>query len=117
MRRVVVYRDGNMMAAQIGPDWVQGIAGFGHTVADALRNLACSFAEHRYELRGNSVGIDVAGKFIKVHASPSQSPSDLLMTLAAMIEEGGYQQSDFPEPNWKSLANEERVTSQGAQMN
>ena len=27
MRQVVVYRDGNQMAAQIGPDWVDGIAG------------------------------------------------------------------------------------------
>src|SRR2546427_11299741 len=55
MRRIAVYRDGNQMAAQIGPDWVEGIAGFGDTVADALRDLAYSFAEHRYELRGNSV--------------------------------------------------------------
>ena len=35
---------------QIGPDWVQGIAGFGDTVADAVRDLAYSFAEHRHEL-------------------------------------------------------------------
>ena len=48
MRRVVVYRDGNQMAAQIGPDWVQGIAGFGDTVADAVRDLAYLFAKHRY---------------------------------------------------------------------
>jgi hypothetical protein len=26
MRRVAVYRDGNQIAAQIDPDWVQGIA-------------------------------------------------------------------------------------------
>ena len=50
MRRVVVYRDGNQLAAQIGPDWVEGIAGFGDTVADAVRDLAYSFAEHRHEL-------------------------------------------------------------------
>ena len=53
------------MAAQIGPDWVQGIAGFGDTVADAVRDLADRFAEHRYELRGNSVGVEVAGTFIE----------------------------------------------------
>ena len=40
MRRVIVYRDGNQMAAQIGPDWVQGIAGFGDTVADAVREIS-----------------------------------------------------------------------------
>ena len=71
MRRIAVYRDGNQMAAQIGPDWVQGIAGFGDTVADALRDLAHSFAEYRYELRGNSVGIDVAGELIEVTAAPA----------------------------------------------
>jgi hypothetical protein len=54
MRRVIVYRDGNRMAAQIGPDWVEGIAGFGSTVADALRDLAERFGEHRFELRGNA---------------------------------------------------------------
>jgi hypothetical protein len=117
MRRVAVYRDGNQMAAQIGPDWVQGIAGFGDTVADALRDLAQSFAKHRYELRGNSVGIEVAGRFIEVHAHPGQSPSDLLIRLAAMMEEGGYRESDFPEPNWEWLANEERVFLPGVQRN
>ena len=97
------------MAAQIGPDWVQGIAGFGDTVADALRDLARSFAEYRYELRGNSVGIDVVGELIEVPASPRQSPSDVLLTLAAVIEGRGYGESDFPEPDWKLLAKEERV--------
>ena len=33
MRRIAIYRDGNQMAAQIGPDWVEGIAGFGETIA------------------------------------------------------------------------------------
>jgi hypothetical protein len=33
MRRVTVYRDGSKMAAQVGPDWVEGIAGFGETIA------------------------------------------------------------------------------------
>src|ERR1700716_2388548 len=86
MQRIAVYRDGNKMAAQIGPDWVQGIAGFGDTVADALRDLAYLFAEHRYELRGNSVGMEVAGRFIQVTAIAGQSPSDVLMALAGMIE-------------------------------
>ena len=117
MRRVAVYRDGNQIAAQIGPDWVQGIAGFGYTVADALRDLADSFAKHGYELRGNSVGFEVANRFIEVHANPNQSPSDLLVTLAAIIEEDGYRESDFPEPNWKWLANEERVYPRGTQRN
>ena len=104
-----MYRDGNQMAAQIGPDWVQGIAGFGDTIGDALRDLAYLFAEHRYELRGNSVGIEVAGTCIQVTAIAGQSPSDVLMALAGIIEERGYQECAFPEPNWKWLANEERI--------
>jgi hypothetical protein len=52
------------MAAQIGPDWVQGIAGFGDTVAHAVRSLAYWFAEYRYDLRGNSAGIEVAGTYL-----------------------------------------------------
>jgi hypothetical protein len=67
------------------------------------------FAEHRYELRGNSVGIEVAGTFIQVTAIAGQSPSDVLMALAGIIEERGYQECAFPEPNWKWLANEERI--------
>lgn len=50
MRRVLVYRDGNQKAAQIGPDWLEGIAGFGDTVADAFRDLAYWFAKYGYEL-------------------------------------------------------------------
>jgi hypothetical protein len=98
------------MAAQIGPDWVEGIAGFGDTAADALRNLAYWFDKHGYELRGNSVGVEVAGTFIEVAARSGQSSSDVLLTLAGIVEERGFQESDFPEPNWQSVANEERVT-------
>ena len=105
------------MAAQIGPDWVQGTAGFGDTVADAVRDLADRFAEHRYELRGNSVAIEVAGTFINVTATPGQSPSDVLIALARMIEDRGYQESDFPEPNWAWIANEERVLPPEHQRN
>jgi len=31
------------------------------------------------------------------------------MSLAGLIEAAGYQECDFPEPNWEWLANEERV--------
>jgi hypothetical protein len=109
MRRIAVYREGNQMAAQIGPDWVRGIAGFGDTVADAMRDLAQWFAKHRYDLRGNSVGVEVAGNFIEVSGHPGQSSADIIRTLADMIQERGYRDSDFPEPDWKRLAHEERV--------
>jgi hypothetical protein len=39
--------------------------------------------------------VAVAGRFIEMHAHPGQSPSDLLIRLAAMMEEGGYRESDF----------------------
>jgi hypothetical protein len=31
--------------------------------------------------------------------------------LAGIIEERGFRESDFPEPEWDWLANEERVVS------
>ena len=65
MRRVALYRDGNQMATQIGPDWVEGIARFGDTVAEALRDLSRGVAKHDCELRGHSVAIEAAGEFIK----------------------------------------------------
>jgi len=105
------------MAAQIGPDWVEGIAGFGDTVADAVRDLAHSFARHGYELRGNSVGIEAAGALVEVTAVDGQSPLEVLMTLVQMIEDHGYKESDFPEPDWNWLANEERVIPPKHQKN
>jgi len=105
------------MGARIGPDPVSGIAGFGDTVADALRDLAYSFDKHQYQLRGNSVGIEVAGAFIEVSASPGQRPSDVLMKLAEMVEDGVYRETDYPEPDWKSLAREEPVFPAGHQAN
>jgi hypothetical protein len=86
----------NQIAAQIGPDWVEGIAGFGSTVPEALRDLAYAFADYGYGLRGNTADVEVAGEFIQVTASPGQSPADVLLTLARMIEDRGFQESDFP---------------------
>jgi hypothetical protein len=101
----------------LAPDWVEGVAGFGDTVADALRDLAHSFAEHCYELRGNAVAIEAAGSLVKVRAFPGQSPSEVLMTLAQVIEDRGYKESDFPEPDSNWLANEERVIPPKHQKN
>jgi hypothetical protein len=117
MRRIAVYRDGSQMAPQIGPDWVHGVAGFGATVPDALRDLAHAFADHGYELRGDAAGIEAAGEFIQVKGSPGQSPADVLLTLAGIIEERGFQEQDFPEPDWDWLANEERVVARGDRRN
>jgi hypothetical protein len=104
-----VYRDGSKMAAQIGPDWVQGLAGSGDTVADAVRDLTRGFSKYGYQLRGHSVGVEVAGAWLKVSGTPGQTPADILQTLAEILEERQYQNSDFAEPDWKWLANEERL--------
>jgi hypothetical protein len=109
MRRIAIYRDGNQIAAQIGPDWVSGIAGFGDTVVYAIRDLADSFDKHNYMLRGNSVGVDVAGKVVKIHGQPGQAPAEVIRALAWIIESRGYEEADFPEPDWTRLAQEERV--------
>lgn len=37
---VRIYRDGDQMCALIGTNIQEGIAGFGYTVGDALRDLA-----------------------------------------------------------------------------
>ena len=116
MRRIAVYRDGNQMAAQIGPDLVVGIAGFGDTVPDALRDFAYSFDKYRYQLPGNSAGIEVAGTFIEITGDPGEAPADVLMKLAALIEDRGYRESDYPTPDWKSLAKEEPVFPAGHQQ-
>ena len=50
-------------------------------------------------------------------ASPGQSAADVLLTLAGMIEAQGYQESDFPEPDWDLLAKEERVISRSNRRN
>lgn len=97
------------MAAQIGPDWVMGITGFGDTVVDAIRDLAVLFDKHRYQLRGNSVGVDVAGKFVEMNGHPVQTPAEVIRALAWLIAERGYAEADFPEPDWPRLAQEERV--------
>jgi hypothetical protein len=117
MRRISVYRDGNQMAAQIGPDWVEGIAGFGGTAADALRGLASSFADHGYELRGKSAVIKVGGQFIEVTACPGQMAPDVLRALARIVEDLGFRESDFLEPDWDWLAKEERVVSRNDRRN
>jgi len=59
------------MGAQIGPDWVRGIAGFGDTVSDALRDLTYWFDKPQSQLPGNSVGIEVAGAFTHSESSPN----------------------------------------------
>jgi hypothetical protein len=49
MRRVLIFREGTMMGAMIG------IAGFGATIRDAMRDLADQFDHYRYQLSENTV--------------------------------------------------------------
>jgi hypothetical protein len=52
---VNLYTDGKEICAMIGPDPVEGIAGYGDSVHEALRNLAD-------ELVGNGIWIEVTDR-------------------------------------------------------
>jgi hypothetical protein len=111
MRRIAIFREGNMMGALIGPDLVVGIGGFGKTVPRALRDLADAFDTHGYALPGNRVVTQVADSTITATARPGAKPSDAIRRLAAMIEERGYAEQEFPEPDWSKIGSEEPVRS------
>jgi hypothetical protein len=64
MRRIFIFREGNMMGALAGPDMVRGVAGFGVTIGDALRDLADQFQEHGYRLNPPAV-VNVAGTTVQ----------------------------------------------------
>lgn len=103
MRRIAVFRDGNMMGAMIGPDLVIGLGGFGETLPDALRDLANGFDEHGYSLDRNAVTVEVSGKSI---SSEGRTPSDAIRKLASIIEDRGYVEQDFPYLDWTRIAAE-----------
>ena len=103
MRRIVVFREGNMMGAMVGPDLVIGLGGFGETVRDALCDLANGFDEHGYSLNGNAVTVEVSGKRV---SADGLVPSDAIRKLAWIVEERGYTEQDFPDLDWTRIAAE-----------
>jgi hypothetical protein len=103
MRRIAVFRDGNMMGAMIGPDLAIGLGGFGETVPDALRDLATGFDEHGYSLDRNAVTVEVSGKLV---SAEERTPSDAIRKLAWIIEERGYVEQNFPDLEWTRIAAE-----------
>ena len=108
VRRISVFRDGNMMAAMIGPDLVVGIAGFGETVAAALRDLAEQFTWHGYALDVNSVSVKVCDETLTARGTTAP---DAIRRLAGVIEWRGYAEHDFAEPDWSRIAAERPITS------
>ena len=105
--RIAVFRDGNMMAAMIGPDLVVGIAGFGETVPAALRDLAQQFALHGYVLDGNAVSVQVCDETLKVRGTTAP---DAIRRMAGVIEWRGYNENDFADPDWSQIAGERPIT-------
>jgi hypothetical protein len=49
---IMVTREGGQIAALVGSDLQNGIGGFGHTVADALRDLAGRMEAECYPMAG-----------------------------------------------------------------
>jgi hypothetical protein len=45
---IAILRDGNKICALVGPNLQEGLAGFGDTAAEALRELAQQVEEHGY---------------------------------------------------------------------
>jgi hypothetical protein len=103
MRRVYIFREGNMMAAMIGPDLVLGVGGFGPSVSEALDDLAAQIEEHGYQLIPPAV-VEVAGKKIE---AVGFTASDTLKRLAEKIAD--YHEEDFPPLNWEQIAREKPV--------
>jgi hypothetical protein len=108
MRRVFIFREGNMIGAMIGPDLVIGVGGFGVTIRDALRDLADQFDMHHYSLNANTVMAEAAGKVL---ATTGQTPGDAIRKLAWIIAERGYSEHDFPDLDWTLIAAEPPIVS------
>ncbi len=100
MKRIAVFRDGNMMGAMIGPDLVIGLGGFGDTVSDALRDMADYFDKHSYSISDNRVELSVHGKLV---SASGKSPSDAIRNLAWIVVERKYREEDFAEPDWNRV--------------
>jgi hypothetical protein len=103
MRRIEVFREGNMMGALIGPDPVIGLSGFGETAADALRDLADGFDQEGYRLPGNAVAVKVKGHLV---SAEGKTPFEAIRKLAWIISEHGYTEHDFAELDWNRIAAE-----------
>jgi hypothetical protein len=113
MRRIEVFREGNMMGALIGPDLVVGLGGFGETSAEALRDLADLFEEHHYAIAGNQVAVEVRGKLV---SAEGKTPADAIRKLAWIVAERGYTEEDFAPLNWTRIAAETPLVSTGASI-
>jgi hypothetical protein len=111
MRRIAIFREGNQMCSMIGPDWVGGLGGFGETVPEALRDLAAGFNEYGYQLRDNAVVVEVAGRSIQ--AGPAQTAAAAIQELADMLEQAGFPEDAYAEPDWKQIAREEKLVTEG----
>jgi hypothetical protein len=106
VRRIFVFREGNMMGAMVGPDLQIGIGGFGPSVRDALRDLADQFDDFDYRLTENVVVVEVAGQTVSARG---QTAGDAIRKLAWIVAERKYTEKDFAELDWTRIAAEPPV--------
>jgi len=53
---VEISLDGDLWCALVGANIQEGVAGFGNTPLDALRDLLCQFEERPYNLHNCALG-------------------------------------------------------------
>jgi hypothetical protein len=101
VRRIFVFREGNVMGAMVGPDLQIGIGGFGPSVRDSLRDLADQFDDFDYRLTENVVVVEVAGQTVSARG---QTAGDAIRKLAWIVAERKYREKDFAELDWTRIA-------------
>ena len=106
MRRVFIFRDGNMMGALMGPDPQIGVSGFGLTIREALHDLADQFDRHHYRLQENAARVETLRR---TEAAIGDSPGDAIRNLALVLDERKYTEHDFPDLDWKLIAEEPQI--------
>jgi len=90
---------------------LEGLGGFGDTVPEALRDLAAGFNEYGYRLHDNTVVAEVAGRSIQ--AGPARTAAAAIRELADILEQAGFPEDAYPEPNWERIGNERRLVAEG----
>ena len=106
MRRIFIFREGNVMAALMGPNPQIGMSGYGTEIADALRDMAVQFDREKTLIHDNAVMVETMKR---TETAKGASISDAIRKLAWIMAERGYTEHDFPELDWNRIAAEPPV--------
>ncbi len=79
-----------------------------------MRDLAAGFIQYGYRLRDNIVVVEVAGHSIQ--GGPAGTAGAAIQELADILEQAGFPEDAYPEPDWEHIGNEERLVSQVNRM-